>query len=901
LSSLVGRTLSHYRVTSAIGAGGMGEVYRATDTTLGRDVAIKVLPSDVASDRERLARFRREAHLLASLNHPNIAGIYGLEETDDAIFIALELVEGEDLKERLKRGPIPVDEAIDLATQVAEALEDAHNHGIVHRDLKPANVKLSSTGRVKVLDFGLAKALAGEASGSGSASPIVSHSPTLTHAATVAGVILGTAAYMAPEQARGKVVDRRADVWAFGVLLWEMLTGRTMFGGETVTDVIASVVTREPDLEALPAATPRAVKRLIARCLRKDPRQRLPDIGAARLELQEVKSGGGLDGAGEAPPPQAAAAGRGRTLERLAWAAALVLMAGAAGTLAFIRARDVPARPAAARFTIDPPAGWDFSTGFDWPVPSPDGRQVVFRAVPSVRDAPPESSMLWTRSLDSLTARPLNGTEGGTLPAWSPDGTSLAFVVGRELRRLNLANGTVQPICTSPLLGFGSLTWNDAGTLLFSAGADAGEIFSVSTTGGDPTLLEPPVRGTYQHMPQFLPDGKRFLFMLADPKLSGVYAASLAAPHERKRVHGFYRSLYASGYLLFVREGTLFAQPFDASRAVPSGDPVTIASPVLAWQADRRIGWFGVSPAGTLAYYAGQTVSSRVQLAWVDRAGATLTKIGEPESFGQLALSPDERTIAVEVLNADGEYDLWVMDVARGVTSRVTTTAGNERDPVWSPDGTSLVFLARSGQQWSLRRKGLRASDPERVIMQSPGDEHIPELWLRDGTVIVDRRNPVTDRQDSVWAVPVGGGPPVQVLSGVRLDEPQLSPDARWLAYVSRESGTDEVYVEPFRREGTRVRVSPRGGGQPKWRGDGQELFFLTPANTLAVVTVKTERERIDVSLPKELFDVKGVQGAVYDDYAPAADGQRFLVKLPAERQESPRLAVVTNWTSLVR
>jgi Tol biopolymer transport system component len=880
----------------------MGEVYRATDTTLGRDVAIKVLPSDVASDRERLARFRREAHLLASLNHPNIAAIYGLEEVDGAIFIALELVEGEDLRERLQRGPMPVDEAIDIATQVAEALEDAHNHGIVHRDLKPANVKLSSTGRVKVLDFGLAKAWAGEGSGSGSAPPMVSHSPTLTHAATVAGVVLGTAAYMAPEQARGRNVDRRADVWAFGVLLWEMLTGRPMFAGETVTDVIASVVTREPDLAALPAETPAAVVRLIARCLRKDPRQRLPDIGAARLELQEVKSGGPSEVGSVAPQPQAMASRNSRR-ERIAWISALAVVIVAASALAVLHPGETPPRPVAARFTIDPPAGWDLAVNFDWPVPSPDGRQVVFRAFPSGPVPTNESGTLWLRSLESLAARPLPGTEGGALPAWSPDSTSIAFVSGDEIRRLNLVDGTVQRIATSAVTGYGGLAWSESGTLLLSAGGAAGQIYAVPAAGGDVRQLThiDRARGeTYHHTPQFLPDGERFLFQVSGGKVGGIYVSSVSAPAERRRVADLHRSFYASGYLLSVREGTLFAQPFDEKRGELSGSPVAIASPVLMWPNDSAVAWFAGSPSGTLAYYAGQAATPNVQLAWVDRKGEMLAKVGEPANFGQLALSPDGRNIALEQVDADGAYDLWVMDVSRGIASRVTTAPGNERDPVWSPDSESLAFIARQGQNWSLRRKGLRASDQETVILHSPGQEQIPEVWQRDGTILTDRRDPVADEQDSVWAVPAGGGQPVQLLSGVHIDEPQVSPDGRWIAYISRESRQDEVYVEPFRRPGNRVRVSPRGGGQPKWRADGRELFFVTLANKLAVVNVQATADRVDVSLPTELFAVKSVQGAMYDDYAPAPDGQRFLVKIPAA-QEKPRLAVVTNWTSLLR
>jgi eukaryotic-like serine/threonine-protein kinase len=905
VASIVGRTLSHYRVTSAIGAGGMGEVYRATDTTLGREVAIKVLPPEVAGDAERLARFRREAHLLAALNHPNIAAIYGFEEADGTPFLALELVEGEDLKERLARGPIPVDEVIDIAIQVAEALEEAHTKGIVHRDLKPANVKLSTAGKVKVLDFGLAKAWAGDSGGVGSSPPIVSQSPTIVHDGTLAGVVLGTAAYMAPEQARGKGVDRRADVWAFGVLVWEMLTGRILFVGETLTDVIAAVVTREPDLTTLPANTPPALRRLLIRCLRKDPRQRLPDIGAARLELQELKSGTLAEDI-TANQPAAAAESPSRRAERLAWAAATLVIAGVAGALAFAHLREVESPRPAARFTVEAPAGWDFDVTFTWPAPSPDGKQVVFAARPSGGDAA-AASMLWVRPLESLTARPLAGTERGYLPAWSPDGKSLAFVAANEIRRLSLADGTVQRVCAVPASGGeGGIDWNESGTILFSAGANAGQIYSVAATGGEakPLMTLDKARGeANHHMPQFLPDGHRFLFAVGGEKVAGVYVASLATPTDRRQVVVVWRrSVYASGHLLFVRDGTLLAQPFDPEKAAASGEPVTIASSVVGWAVNAGFAWFAASPAGTLAYFSGTQASTQFQLAWVDRKGTQISKLGEPGAFGQLTLSPDERNVALEVVDAEGQYDLWVMDVARGVMSRVTAAQGSERDPVWAPDSLSLVFSARTDKGVGLRRKGLRVADPESVVIATDGkDEPLPESWLRDGdTLLIVRRDPAKDEQN-IQAVSLKVGKAEPLLSGFRLDEPQPSPDGRWLAYVSRESGRDEVYLEPFRRQGTRVRVSPAGGGQPKWRGDGRELFFTTPANHLASVTVRTESDRVDVSLPTELFEIRGLEGTGLDDYAPSADGQRFLVKTPVQQELKPQLQIVTNWTSLLR
>jgi hypothetical protein len=513
---LIGQTLSHYRTTAALGAGGMGEVYRATDTKLDRDVAIKVLPSEVTQDPERLGRFKREAHLLAALNHPNIAAIYGLEEADGTPFLALELVEGEDLKERLGRGAIPVEEALEIAEQIARALEEAHNKGIIHRDLKPANVKLAAEGQVKVLDFGLAKAWAGDTGEGSTSSASMSQSPTLAHSGTAAGIILGTAAYMSPEQARGKAVDKRGDVWAFGVLLWEMLTGHALFAGDTVTDVIASVVKEEPDLETLPAETPRAVRRLLGRCLRKDPRKRLPDIGAARLELEEVR-----DGTAEAPGADGADDGSAISAElrrvarqRWVWAAVALVSAGLAVVVSFLHLTQVPEPRPVVHFALHLPD--DQSSGaLSVPAVSPDGGQVVFRARPA--DGP---GRLYVRSLESPDLRELPGTEGaGTRPFWSPDGTWIAFYAEGDLKKLNLTSGAVQRICALPSGAFWGGTWSSEGIVVFSAGGlNSANLFSVVATGGEarPLTTHDASRGETSHLwPWFLPGGRRFLFDVA--------------------------------------------------------------------------------------------------------------------------------------------------------------------------------------------------------------------------------------------------------------------------------------------------------------------------------------------------------------------------------------------------
>jgi Tol biopolymer transport system component len=511
--------------------------------------------------------------------------------------------------------------------------------------------------------------------------------------------------------------------------------------------------------------------------------------------------------------------------------------------------------------------------------------------------------MLWVRPLDSLTARPLTGTEGATsdVPVWSPDGGSLAFFVAGELRRLSLSNGTVQRICAMPSGGNGGTSWNAAGTILFSAGADKGLIYSVAAMGGEAKVLMTLAPGERDHhAPQFLPDGRRFLSLISGER-AGVYVTSVEAPNERRLVApGGTRRVYAAGHLLFVRDGTLFAQPFDAEKGALSGGPVAIASSVVTWASGPAYAWFDVSPAGTLAYFSGAGASSQLQLAWLDRKGTQIGTVGAPGDYGQFTLSPDGRNVALEVRDEKQGYDIWVMDVARGVASLVTNRAGDDRDPVWARDGRSLVFSAMGAEKGVLRRKVLRAADPETLLTESADEDH-PEYLSRDEETLLFVRRTADDAQ-SVWALSLKSGKLEPVFDArFRVDEPQLSPDERWLAYVSQESGRSEVYLEPFRRAGDRVRVSVDGGGQPKWRGDGKELFYTTPDNQLMAAAVRAAGERLEVSLPTRLFETRGLQGMDYDDYAPSPDGQRFLVKLAVEGSRMPQLQIVTNWTSLVR
>ena len=894
---MIGTKLAHFEITAKLGEGGMGEVYRAEDTKLGREVAIKVLPEELARDPERLARFEREAKLLASLNHPHIAGIYQVEQDGETHFLVMELVEGLDLAERLAQGPMELDEAISMAHQIAQAFEAAHERGIVHRDLKPANVKVTPAGQVKVLDFGLAKALDAAETSSTEQSPTnLSVSPTLTAQMTEAGIILGTAAYMSPEQARGKPVDRRADVWAFGVLLWEILTARRLFGGETVTDVIASVVTKEPDPDLLPAATPAELERLLVRCLRKDPSQRLPDIGSARLVLQDLMTGKTPEVRAPETGADEAGAAEDSWLPRPLWlasAAALVAFGIVAAAL-LTRPTGPAQRPQPVRFSATAPEGWSIDTNDHSPVPSPAGDRVVFRASRENPEGDTES-MLFVRALSSPAALPLGGTDdvnrGGPI-VWSPDGDSLLFGSGDALRVLDLHTGSVRDLGRDLGQRVTHATWNDSDTILYSSN---GTLHILSAVGGSPRPLTSlnPSRAEFGHFfPQFLPDGNRFLFSVwsEDPDLRGLYVASLDEPDRRQAVvvgSEWVRREYADGHLLWVNQRTLFAQPFDAEQAQLEGEPVAIASPVHSSNEFVGLGAFATGASTTVAFWPG-TAEPGNQLAWRDRKGKLIELVGPPDDYRQIALSPDGRLAAVEILDEQGQFDIWTMDLSRGVASRLTTSPESERDPVWSPDSRSIAYVRFDEEVAALCLKGLGPSDSEVVLLESE-EIHGPESWSPDGAHIMllhrTQENEVSVRK---LLLEEGAAPMVSdsmVSGGVvhgensPVDEPQISPDGRWLAYLSEESGRPEIYLEPLGREGERIRVSLQGGGQPKWRADGRELFFANPRGRLMAVEIATEIGQQAVGLPQPLFEIDHIQGPGYDDYAVSADGQRFLVK----------------------
>ena len=870
-------------------------MYQATDSKLGRSVAIKLLPEAFTHDTDRAARFEREARVLASLNHPNIAAIHGIEESGGRKFLVMELVPGETLAERIRRGPIPVHEALEIAKQIAEALEAAHDSekAIIHRDLKPANVKVTPDGKVKVLDFGLAKALSGEP-----AAEDMSNSPTLSLAATRQGVILGTAAYMSPEQARGKIVDRRTDIWAFGAVLYEMLTGKQAFGGDDVTDILAAVVKSEPPLYALPAKTPPAIRNLVRRCLEKNPRRRLMHIGEARVLLEDVLSG--------TAPAEPVTAGQGKSRERMAWSVAAVLLVGFIGALvwgAFAYFRPAPQAAEAIRFFISPPDAWNFqsltdSTGVS-PVPmavSPDGRRMAFVAVGS--GGAGINALLWVRSLETLTAQSLAGTEGASSPFWSPDSRFLGFFADGKLKKIDVAGGPPITLCDAPSSRGGS--WSRDEIIVFNPVNNVA-LQKVSAAGGMPTAATVLGSGENAHRrPFFLPDGRHFLYSAASAgAITGVsiYVASLDSA-DRKLLLGAdaNNAIYSQGHLLFLRETTLMAQPFDTQRLELAGEAFPIAEQIQVSGTTPPNGFFSASENGVLAYQTG-TGAAGSQLVWFDRTGKQLGVLGEPAAYSEIELSPDGKQASVNLPGASGgARDIWLYDVARGLKTRFTFDPALELTTLWSPDGRRVAFNSLRKGQFDLYQKPADGSGAEEVLLED-NRAKTPVSWSADGKFILYISGGGPTGND-LFVLPLSGDRKAVPFVNTQFVEGPgaFSPDGRWVAYVSNESGRFEVYVAPFPGPGGKRQVSTGGGIQPRWRRDGTEIFYLAPDNKLMAAAVNGRGASFEVGTVKPLFETRGA-GLRYQ-YAVNPDGQRFLMNTASEQAASAPITVVVNWTA---
>ena len=883
MSLTPGARIGPYEIVAAVGAGGMGEVYRARDTKLGREVAIKVLPAALTRDPDRLVRFAREAQVLASLNHPNIGSIYHVEETAEGPALVMELVEGDTLADRIKRGPIPIDEALPITAQVAEALEAAHEQGIIHRDVKPANIKVTPSGQVKVLDFGLAK-LAEPVAGVPQPGSALSLSPTLTSPAlaTGVGVLLGTAAYMSPEQARGKPVDKRADIWAFGCVVYEMLAGSRAFAGIDATETIAAIIRSEPEWSRLPGDTPRDIRRLLRRCLNKDPTHRLADMRDARLDIEEARATG----------PEVTRPRRlGR--ERAAWLAACLLTAIAtwAGTTwRASRSSAAPSPPMRVEITT-PPTNDLVSLAL-----SPDGEKLAFVASSDHRPR------LWLRSLVTGDATPLSGTDGATFPFWSPDSRSIGFFANGNMYRIDVDGGSLRVLTIAPVGAGGS--WGRDGEILFTMVPDA-PLSRVRASGGKSDFLagpqpgRTPTRAPGQRFPQFLPDGRHFLYYVAETSMRGVYLGALDSPERQRLFDADAAAVFVPpARVLFVRAGKLYAQRLDPARLQVEGNAVALADGISI----DSVGAAAISGSstGAIAYRVGAANRQR-QFTWFNRSGAEVGVAGEPDAASPLnpALSPDGRQLALN-RSTEGNMDIWLYDLGRRVFSRFTSDPRPDIYAVWSPDGSRIAYATtgRTGAGFNLFQKPI-AGATEPVSMFEAPDNMLPEDWSRDGRfvsyLVLD-----SSGQWDIGALPAAGNGKPFLITKTPANEmsSQFSPDGRWIAYESDESGRNEIYVQSFPKPDAKTIVSTGGGLQPRWRPDGRELFYVAPDGKLMAVAIDVaDGKTLKPGAPTALFVTRisstRTAGSRHE-YVISNDGQRFLMNTFVEQKDVP-ITLVLN------
>jgi eukaryotic-like serine/threonine-protein kinase len=887
-----GAPVGPYRIVELLGAGGMGEVYRAHDAKLSRDVAVKVLPQIFRVDPGRRARFDREARLLASLNHPHIAAVYGTEDSDGVPALVMELVEGEDLAERIARGPIPPADALPMAGQIAEALEAAHEQGIIHRDLKPANIKVREDGTVKVLDFGLAKVLDPMSSGIGD----VSNSPTMSGPATHAGFILGTAAYMSPEQARGKAADKRADIWAFGVVFYEMLTGRPLYTGQTAAEILACVIEREPDVSALPPATPPSIRELLGRCLTRDPRNRLQAIGEARIAIDRAVSQPKAQLSTAAPgiSPDDATGRAGARVQRhlrLAWTIAAIAIAGlgalAVPAIRYFRTAQVDGQEETWQI-VTPPTNSTNSFAI-----SPDGRRLVFSATVAGK------VQLWIRPLSALTAQPLPGTEGGAFPFWRPDSQAIGFFADNKLKWIHAAGGPTTSLAAVDHAWGGS--WNQNGDILFSPHLTK-ELWRVSSSSGSVPVAVTrllPASQSGHVFPWFLPDGQHFLYWATgNAEGRGVYIGTLDSPEGRRLIDDDTAAVYAPpGFLLFARQGSLVAQRFDPETLALTGQTFVVAEPP-----SYKGGHFQCSAAtGTLVYRDGS--GTERQLAWLDRAGKLIGLVGDPFASSSIGmdLSPDGTRLAVGRAT-EGNWDILSLQTARLGATRLTDDPAGDYYPVWSFDSQRVAFSSerQTGvmQIWERAASGAGA---ETLLLASPRDLLAPQDWSPDGRSLLYVKVDAKSSAD-LWALPMtntGDRRPFPIVNTVFTErEGQFSPDGKWVAYRSNRLGRNDIYAQPFPGPRDVTPVSTAGGTQPRWRNDGKELFYIALDDWMTAVPILgSDGQSMRVGAPTRLFPSRMAYRNIENSYlyAVANDGQRFLIEQASERGAAT-LTVVRNW-----
>ncbi len=897
-----GTRLGPYEILAPLGAGGMGEVYKAKDTRLDRTVAIKVLPPHTAENLEARQRFEREARAVSSLNHPHICTLYDVGRQDATDFLVMEYLEGESLATRLASGPLPVDQALRYAVQISEALAEAHRHGVFHRDLKPGNVILTKSG-AKLLDFGLAKmreAVPGAAAG-------VTVGPTKD--LTQAGSILGTVQYMAPEQLEGKDADARSDLFAFGAVLYEMLTGRKAFAGNSAASIIGAIMTSTPPaVSSVQPVTP-ALDRIVQRCFAKDPDQRWQTAQDLASELKWLAEGAGAATASIVlPPPSARPAA-----SRLPWAVAGVfcVLFLAAMTVAVVHFRETPPKARAIRFTVTPPEKTEFQVTDMFSL-SPDGEKLAFTTLGAEG-----KRLLYVRPLDSLSAQALPGTEGAFTPFWSPDSRYLAFFADGKLKKIDAQGGPPLTLCDAPNGRPGS--WNRDGVILFRP--SGGPLYRVSAAGGEAkpvTTLDASRQETSHLWTQFLPDDRHFIYLAVSPQAAstGLYAGSLDSKETKFLVAANLNGAYTGppagapgpGYLLFLRGDTLMAQPFDAPKLALSGEPFPVAEQVQVGGGTAgtfNAARFSASANGTLAYRRGTGLGAS-EMVWLDRDGKRLGTVGEPADYSNPALSPDEKKLAVSRVDPQAKTrDIWIFDLERSTSSRLTFDPAEDLNPIWSPDGSRIAFTSERKGQRDIYQKLSNGTGEEELLLHS-GERKSVEDWSADGRFVLYNFGAVG--RTVVQALPLAGDrKSVTVLQAAAgaAEQAQLSPNGPWLAYRSTESGRSEIYVQRFSgagpNSGGKWQISTNGGQQARWRHDGKELFYLAADNKLMAVDVKADASVFQAGIPKPLFEVRVGTAARRNHYVAAANGKRFLVVQLLEQAASAPITVVVNWPAAVK
>ena len=907
-----GTKLGPYEIQAPLGAGGMGEVYRARDTRLGRDVAIKVLPAHLSSNPDLRQRMEREARSISSLNHPHICTLYDIGSQDGVDFLVMEHLDGETLADRLHRGAMPLEEALQTAIKIADALDKAHARGIVHRDLKPANIMLTKNGP-KLMDFGLAKPAPGLSSASG-AGPLTPSTPTVTVAElsasasplTQKGTVVGTFQYMAPEVLQGAEADARSDIFSFGCVLYEMFTGRRAFEGKSQFSVLGAILDKEPDRisTVLPSSPPR-LDETVWRCLAKNPEQRYGCMHDVRIQLEALA---------EADPQAASVSEESKPApasSRLPW-----LVAGIAALIALsVVAAYIfqsPKPTAVVQSSILPPPGTSFVTMLPASGPavlSPDGTRIAFTA----RDDK-SKVLLYVRPLTSLSAQPLPGTEEATYPFWSPDSREIGFFIPGKLKKINASGGPAQTVCDS-ISGRGG-TWNKAGVIVFTSSSNQ-PLLSVSAEGGTPvpaSKLDVSQAENSHRWPTFLPDGKHFLYWSRTSRVGQspvLYIGELGTLQAKVLMKSETMAVYASGYLLFLRGQTLMAQPFDPGRFKLSGEPQPMAEHVAVNGSTVRA-MFSVSDTGTLIYQAGET-SGGGNLVWWSRDGKQSGAIPQSDHYLAPALSPDGARLAVEIFaGTQGIGDIWTFDLTRGTSTRLTFGPYSQGAPVWSPDGKTIFYSSGAGFP-HIRAKAADGSTPERVVTESNDTVEIPASFSPDGRDLVyERRVPKSEIGFHIWALPLfgdgktgdgksGGGKPFPIVQSTFEERyPEVSADGKWMAYQSNESGRWEVYITAFPGGGAKWQVSSVGGASPKWRKDSKEIYYLDPSDNLVAVDVNASGSAVQLGAPHTLFQAIAIQRE-YGPYDVSADGKKFLINSGSLKEGSDPFTLVQNWPAQLK